>query len=172
MTVSPGRGSGEPKAARSALMLPTTATPAAVIHVARAHFSCACSRNRAWNPPTSSSLADDRARLLAPPQHAARDPDARSTTMAERITTVLEPMTAADEVDRSPRSSSDRHAASSGSLTDVHAASPRWWSTRPRLPDGTPFPTMYYLTCPRAVAACSSLESQGLMAEMNQRLQP
>jgi uncharacterized protein len=29
---------------------------------------------------------------------------------------------------------------------------------------------MYYLTCPRAVAACSSMESQGLMAEMNDRL--
>ena len=43
-------------------------------------------------------------------------------------------------------------------------------TTRPRLPDGSPFPTMYYLTCPRAVAACSSLESQGLMAEMNRRL--
>ena len=42
--------------------------------------------------------------------------------------------------------------------------------TQPRLADGTPFPTTYYLTCPRAVAACSSLESQGLMAEMNQRL--
>jgi hypothetical protein len=42
--------------------------------------------------------------------------------------------------------------------------------TSPRLPDGTPFPTTYYLTCPRAVAACSSLESQGLMAEMNHRL--
>jgi uncharacterized protein len=42
--------------------------------------------------------------------------------------------------------------------------------TRPRLDDGTPFPTMYYLTCPRAVAACSSLESQGLMAEMARRL--
>jgi uncharacterized protein len=42
--------------------------------------------------------------------------------------------------------------------------------TSPRLPDGTPFPTTYYLTCPRAVAACSSLEAQGLMAEMNQRL--
>ena len=42
--------------------------------------------------------------------------------------------------------------------------------TSPRLPDGTPFPTTYYLTCPRAVAACSSLESQGLMAEMNDRL--
>jgi len=38
------------------------------------------------------------------------------------------------------------------------------------LDDGTPFPTTYYLTCPRAIAACSSLESQGLMAEMTQRL--
>jgi hypothetical protein len=43
-------------------------------------------------------------------------------------------------------------------------------ATRPRLTDGSPFPTMYYLTCPRAVAACSLLESQGLMAEMNRRL--
>jgi hypothetical protein len=42
--------------------------------------------------------------------------------------------------------------------------------TAPRLSDGTPFPTTYYLTCPRAVAACSSLEAQGLMAEMSQRL--
>ena len=25
--------------------------------------------------------------------------------------------------------------------------------TAPRLPDGTPFPTLYYLTCPRAAAA-------------------
>jgi hypothetical protein len=29
---------------------------------------------------------------------------------------------------------------------------------------------MYYLTCPRAVAACSTLEAQGLMTEMNRRL--
>ena len=43
--------------------------------------------------------------------------------------------------------------------------------TQPRLPDGTPFPTTYYLTCPQAVSACSSFESQGLMAEMNRRLQ-
>lgn len=42
--------------------------------------------------------------------------------------------------------------------------------TRPRLADGTPFPTLYYLTCPRAVAACSRLESAGLMREMNARL--
>lgn len=40
----------------------------------------------------------------------------------------------------------------------------------PRLPDGTPFPTLYYLTCPVAVTACSRLESAGLMREMNERL--
>lgn len=43
-------------------------------------------------------------------------------------------------------------------------------ATEPRLPDGTPFPTTFYLTCPRAVAACSTLESQGVMAEMTERL--
>jgi hypothetical protein len=43
-------------------------------------------------------------------------------------------------------------------------------ATKPRLPDGTPFPTTYYLTCPRASSACSTLESQGLMAAMTERL--
>ncbi len=43
-------------------------------------------------------------------------------------------------------------------------------ATEPRLPDGTPFPTTYYLTCPRAVAACSTMEADGVMAEMTQRL--
>ncbi len=42
--------------------------------------------------------------------------------------------------------------------------------TAPRLPDGTPFPTLYYLTCPRAVAAVSRLEASGLMREMTRRL--
>ncbi|RIV39531.1 DUF501 domain-containing protein [Micromonospora radicis] len=42
--------------------------------------------------------------------------------------------------------------------------------TTPRLADGTPFPTLYYLTCPRATAACSRLESAGLMREMAERL--
>jgi hypothetical protein len=42
--------------------------------------------------------------------------------------------------------------------------------TTPRLPDGTPFPTMFYLTCPRAVSECSRLESAGVMKEMAQRL--
>jgi len=42
--------------------------------------------------------------------------------------------------------------------------------TTPRLADGTPFPTVFYLTCPRATAACSRLESAGLMREMAARL--
>jgi uncharacterized protein len=40
----------------------------------------------------------------------------------------------------------------------------------PRLPDGTPFPTLYYLTCPRAAAAVARLEATGLMGEMTERL--
>jgi hypothetical protein len=43
-------------------------------------------------------------------------------------------------------------------------------ATAPRLSDGTPFPTTYYLTCPRATSACSTLESQGVMVELAQRL--
>jgi hypothetical protein len=42
--------------------------------------------------------------------------------------------------------------------------------TPPRLSDGTPFPTFYYATCPRLTGAISTLESSGLMAEMNERL--
>lgn len=42
--------------------------------------------------------------------------------------------------------------------------------TSPRLPDGTPFPTLYYLTCPRAASAIGTLEASGLMSEMTERL--
>jgi hypothetical protein len=42
--------------------------------------------------------------------------------------------------------------------------------TAPRLDDGTPFPTLYYLTCPHATAACSRLESAGVMRDMQERL--
>lgn len=43
--------------------------------------------------------------------------------------------------------------------------------TAPRLPDGSPFPTLYYLTCPRAASAIGTLEGSGVMAEMTERLQ-
>lgn len=42
--------------------------------------------------------------------------------------------------------------------------------TTPRLADGSPFPTLYYLTCPHAAAAVSRLESAGLMKEQTARL--
>ncbi|MEQ4203807.1 DUF501 domain-containing protein [Actinopolymorpha sp. B17G11] len=42
--------------------------------------------------------------------------------------------------------------------------------TEPRLPDGTPFPTTFYLTCPRLASAIGRLEASGLMREWTQRL--
>jgi uncharacterized protein len=42
--------------------------------------------------------------------------------------------------------------------------------TWPQLPDGSPFPTLYYLTCPRAASAIGRLESSGLMRQMTERL--
>jgi hypothetical protein len=43
-------------------------------------------------------------------------------------------------------------------------------TTAPRLPNGTPFPTTYYLTCPRAASQIGTLEGSGLMKEMQARL--
>lgn len=42
--------------------------------------------------------------------------------------------------------------------------------TEPQLPDGTPFPTLFYLTCPRATSAIGTLEADGVMREMAGRL--
>jgi hypothetical protein len=44
-------------------------------------------------------------------------------------------------------------------------------ATEPRLEDGTPFPTTFYLTCPRAASMIGTLESSGLMREMSERLE-
>ena len=42
--------------------------------------------------------------------------------------------------------------------------------TAPRLDDGSPFPTTFYLTLPGAVYGCSALEATHYMDELNQRL--
>ena len=42
--------------------------------------------------------------------------------------------------------------------------------TAPRLPDGSPFPTSYYLTHPAAVKGCSTLEAEHLMEQYNAEL--
>ncbi|MGA9746492.1 MAG: DUF501 domain-containing protein [Nocardioides sp.] len=44
-------------------------------------------------------------------------------------------------------------------------------ATEPRLDDGTPFPTTFYLTCPRAASLIGSLEGGGVMKEMTDRLE-
>ena len=82
---------------------------------------------------------------------------------------MLEPMTTVDEaIIRAQLHRLPRGVA--GIAYRCPCGKPAVVLTRPRLDDGTPFPTLYYLTCPRAVAACSALESQGLMAQMTQRL--
>lgn len=43
-------------------------------------------------------------------------------------------------------------------------------TTEPRLADGTPFPTTFYLTCPRAASRIGTLEASGLMKQMSERL--
>ncbi|HWI44236.1 MAG TPA: DUF501 domain-containing protein [Nocardioides sp.] len=43
-------------------------------------------------------------------------------------------------------------------------------TTEPRLPNGTPFPTTYYLTCPRVNSRIGTLEGTGVMREMQDRL--
>lgn len=44
-------------------------------------------------------------------------------------------------------------------------------STKPRLADGTPFPTLYYLSHPAATAAVSTLEATGVMPELAELLE-
>ena len=43
-------------------------------------------------------------------------------------------------------------------------------ATRPRLDDGTPFPTLYYLSHPAATAAISTLEANGVMVKLQELL--
>ena len=66
------------------------------------------------------------------------------------------------QLGRLPRGIADVHRCPC-SLPDVAI-------TEPRLPDGTPFPTTFYLTCPRAASLIGTLEGSGLMKEMEQRL--
>ncbi len=42
--------------------------------------------------------------------------------------------------------------------------------SHPRLPDGSPFPTTFWLTCPLLVKRAGRLEAGGWMAALNQRL--
>jgi uncharacterized protein len=77
--------------------------------------------------------------------------------------TPLDTATVAAQLGREPR-------GTAGVAWRCPCGKPGVVATVPRLPDGTPFPTTYYLTCPRAMSGCSTLEAEGLMAAMSDRL--
>ncbi len=85
------------------------------------------------------------------------------------------PSNGADPVDADDLAAIERQLGrvARGVLSIAHRCScgdPDVVQTHPRLPDGTPFPTLYYLTCPRLTGAIGTLESSGLMKQMQDRL--
>lgn len=87
----------------------------------------------------------------------------------------MQPLRPADGLDPSDHAAVTRQLgrAARGTVRVGHrcpCGEPDVVVTAPRLPDGTPFPTLYYLTCPRAAAAIGTLESSGVMREMEERL--
>ncbi|CAN5173873.1 DUF501 domain-containing protein [soil metagenome] len=102
---------------------------------------------------------------VEPPTDARADlrPEARSATDSATVTDRdLEVL--AEQLGRVPR-------GVVGIAARCVCGRPLVVRTAPRLDDGTPFPTTYYLTCPPAVAAVSTLEASGLMKELTARLQ-
>jgi hypothetical protein len=94
----------------------------------------------------------------------------REESVAVREENVVSTAVTAEEVEIVGRQLS---RAPRGVLAVAHRCScglPDVVETAPRLPDGSPFPTLYYLTCPRAAAAVSRLEGAGIMREMTARL--
>ena len=51
-----------------------------------------------------------------------------------------------------------------------HLGVPMAIESYPRMPDGAPFPTLFWLTCPVLLKRISRLEGEGWMAELNERL--
>jgi hypothetical protein len=82
--------------------------------------------------------------------------------MTERVS-VDDLLAIGNQLGRTPR---DVHAIAHRCL----CGKPDVVETPPRLSDGTPFPTFYYATCPRLTGAISTLESSGMMAQMQERL--
>lgn len=51
-----------------------------------------------------------------------------------------------------------------------HLGVPMVVESHPRLDDGSPFPTLFWLTCPLLVKRASALEAKGGMARLTERL--
>lgn len=93
------------------------------------------------------------------------------TTPAEHADSALDPRTATEadlavlreQLDRLPR-------GVVGIAARCVCGRPTVVETAPRLEDGSPFPTTFYLTCPPIVKACSTLEAEHLMEVFNDLL--
>ena len=102
-----------------------------------------------WYSPALGQRAGGRPARSAPSAVTAPDPrDARAVGL---------------QLGRTPR-------AMTGVAHRCPCALPDVVETKPRLDDGTPFPTLYYLTCPRLASAIGTLEADGLMKEQTARL--
>ncbi len=51
-----------------------------------------------------------------------------------------------------------------------HLGLPMAIENAPRMPDGSPFPTLFWLTCPVLVKRASGLEAEGWMTQLSDRL--
>ena len=97
-------------------------------------------------------------------------PDTRQTRQDDMTTPPFEPVTDEDIAIVSAQLGA-RRATSSASRRAACAAHPTVVATAPRLDDGTPFPTLYYLSHPAATAAMSPLEATQVMNEYNDLLE-
>lgn len=120
------------------------------------------------------------------PDHGTPDATRPSTSPAADLTAAaaeaVEPEAAAPEVAEAPEGVSPEDLAAvarqlgrepRGVVAVAHrcpCGDSDVLATAPRLPDGTPFPTTFYATCPRLTGAISTLESSGLMKDMSERL--
>lgn len=81
----------------------------------------------------------------------------------------ITPMTAAD-VDAVEAQLGRRPRGLLGCAYRCPCGKPAVVATAPQLPGGEPFPTTYYLTCPRLSAEISRFEAAGVMTQMTARL--
>ena len=112
--------------------------------------------------PTSETQRTESTDAPAPEQISERASEHATEQVTESVTSAdLDAL--ADQLGRVPRG-----------VVSIAArcvcGRPTVVRTAPRLDDGTPFPTSYYLTHPAAVKGCSTLEAEHLMETFNAAL--
>jgi len=105
--------------------------------------------------PSLTGLGEHRAAVAERGGYPTEDP--RYAVRPEDVTAL------AEQLGRAPR-------GLVGIVARCTCGRPLVARTAPRLDDGTPFPTSYYLTHPALTAAASTLEANGAMRELSARL--